>query len=128
MSAVPPEPTNRLSELIRGLTVARTVKDAEAVIDRCLGHPEMTTPIVRPLPADRQPQNIGIWRRTLTERGVVYKRDRSLDDDSFWADVEEIGPKKSLRVVLIGESVAKGAYVDPLFNCASALSSSWVSS
>src|SRR5262249_21339498 len=38
-----------------------------------------------------------------------------------WAAVERIGPKRGTRIVLIGESCARGFPLDPFFNCAGAL-------
>jgi len=72
--------------------------------------------------------NIGIWKPEVKNGNVSFVRmqpaawnEREL---GFWADVERINPKAArTRVVLFGESVARGLFIDPHFNCAIALES-----
>ena len=70
-------------------------------------------------PSGVQSGLIGIW-----EAGSQgYERSAALRDEwRFWADVQSIPPKKERkRVLLVGESVARGFLYDPDFNPAKAL-------
>jgi len=65
---------------------------------------------------------IGIWESTVEDGELWFVRPREADPRDLWADVERIGPKRDkLRVVLLGESVARGFLLDPYFNVATAL-------
>ena len=125
---IPDSPSDAVSALARDLAAARTVREAEAAIERRLrsmpSGPRPSAPAVAPATAPTiapAPEVIGIWRRVPGVNGVEYVRDATLDDDNFWSRAERIGPRTRSRVVLLGESVARGAFVDPLFTCASAL-------
>lgn len=67
---------------------------------------------------------VGIWKQHLEANGEkVFVRDHS-KSLRLWADVERIPPKgRRRRVILLGESVARGYFYDPHFNFASALRS-----
>jgi len=66
---------------------------------------------------------VGIWEPRLESAGTAYIRRSGDDSWTFWADVERIEPKnKRKRIVLLGESVARGFFYDPKFNPAAALS------
>lgn len=66
---------------------------------------------------------VGIWRRTVVDGAVVFIRQRDDGEPLMWAQTESIGPKDGRkRVVLLGESAARGWPLDPLFTCASCLS------
>ncbi len=63
---------------------------------------------------------IGVWR--LDEDGRTLRRDPNRGDASWWADTAEVPLRDGVRrVVLIGESVARGWIYDPEFNPAMAL-------
>lgn len=64
---------------------------------------------------------IGIWRRSGTDKDAPFARIQG--GDAFdWANREMIAPKCSKwRVLLVGESVARGFLYDPDFTPASAL-------
>jgi hypothetical protein len=65
------------------------------------------------------PGTVGVW-----EAGPQghHRSDARRDDWHFWADVQSIPPKGDRkRVVLLGESVARGFLYDPEFNPALAL-------
>jgi hypothetical protein len=64
---------------------------------------------------------VGIWRKKSKAKDAPFIRDKN--SDTFeWADKETIEPKRcKWRVVLTGESVARGYLYDPEFNPASAL-------
>jgi hypothetical protein len=65
---------------------------------------------------------VGIWEAQGVEESVHYVRANNARDSELWADVESIAPKRGTkRVVLVGESVARGYLYDPCFNPASAL-------
>lgn len=64
---------------------------------------------------------IGIWKALETGKGSRFKRENHARS-TLWADVEEIPPKgKKKRVVLLGESVARGYFYDPYHTPARAL-------
>jgi hypothetical protein len=58
---------------------------------------------------------IGIWSLELDEDGSLgFVRSRASSAEwRRWADVERIPPKRGRRVVLLGESVARGYLFDP---------------
>jgi hypothetical protein len=64
---------------------------------------------------------VGIWERKRGETHFVRRMETS-PEWSFWANLGRIEPKRGLRrVVLIGESVARGYFYDPRFTPAMAL-------
>lgn len=71
-------------------------------------------------PASGEARRIGIWeaRDGAGGREWVRVQNAVIRD---WADVERIGPKRGRRVVLLGESVARGMFYDPEHNVALAL-------
>src|SRR5262245_51661901 len=107
-------------EFVSALSAARSAREAAAAVDCWLGAPDRRRDAEsRRRPA--APETIGIWRRTSLDGRITYVRDTSLDDDNFWGPAERIEPKARTRIILLGESVARGVFLDPLFNCASAL-------
>ena len=66
---------------------------------------------------------VGIWRRRKENGEECFFRCPEMATDwHLWADVERIPPKrKKRRVVLIGESAARGFLYDPMFTPAVAL-------
>jgi|GEM_PF-726058 len=71
----------------------------------------------------KQSRLIGIWeRRTENGQTSFVRRLDALNTWHFWANVGRIEPKGSkLRVLFIGESVARGYLYDPSFTPAMAL-------
>jgi hypothetical protein len=69
------------------------------------------------------PDRIGIWERKKEGDQTYFVRNKEMARHwNFWANVGKIGPKKAkYRVILIGESVARGFLYDPLFTPAIAL-------
>lgn len=66
---------------------------------------------------------VGIWEKK-TESGQTYfvRSKHKLDEWNYWANIGRIEPKGAKRrVLLIGESVARGYLYDPQFTCAMAL-------
>jgi hypothetical protein len=62
-----------------------------------------------------KPGWVGIWEPRTEDGSVSYQRSRERTSEwTSWADVERIPPKgPRKRVVLIGESVARGYFYDP---------------
>lgn len=74
-------------------------------------------------PGTQKSEWVGIWERKQ-ENGQTYfaRRKEMAREWSFWANVGKIEPKKAKRrVVLVGESVARGFLYDPQFTPAMAL-------
>ncbi|HEX8556619.1 MAG TPA: hypothetical protein VF668_00880 [Pyrinomonadaceae bacterium] len=69
------------------------------------------------------PPRIGIWEgEQVNGRTCFVRRQDMMGEWSFWANVGRIEPKGDrLRILLLGESVARGYLYDPLFNMAGAL-------
>lgn len=68
--------------------------------------------------ADEEPESgrIGVWQPVERDGRVSYMRIQGLPDSESraWAEVAEIPPKgERRRIVLLGESVARGFYSDP---------------
>jgi len=75
--------------------------------------PESTAPLPDAPPPQPAPQRVGIWKRDA--HGNPWTRDPSLKAQwRFWADIDAI-PLKSdrQRILLLGESVARGYLFDP---------------
>jgi hypothetical protein len=65
---------------------------------------------------------VGIWEAVDDVHGRSFVRVETGDRWYFWANVQRIPPKGSRRrIVLVGESVARGLLYDPQFNPALAL-------
>jgi hypothetical protein len=73
-------------------------------------------------PATSQVTRVGIWERQENNGKNSFVRKKAADVWHLWADVPEI-PSKGVkqRVVLIGESVARGFFYDPYVTPASLL-------
>jgi|HubBroStandDraft_1064217.scaffolds.fasta_scaffold03344_3 hypothetical protein len=68
------------------------------------------------------PSSVGIWQReTAGNQDEFVRKVPSNEEAWLWADRERIGAKRGRRVVLLGESVARGFLYDPAFNPALAL-------
>jgi hypothetical protein len=117
---------NRLAELLRSedgrqtfylLNSVREAQDAQAATANFKRHPNQET---------GQTQ-IGIWQRDQNDSNADFVRisPRSCSGDlTMWANAERIkakGPRK--RVVLLGESVARGHFYDPHYTPAAVLES-----
>src|SRR6185369_10763239 len=60
---------------------------------------------------------VGTWEAVEDAHGRSFVRVETGDPLHLWANVEKIPPKGSrLRIVLLGESVARGYLYDPYFN------------
>jgi hypothetical protein len=66
---------------------------------------------------------VGIWERRQCNGKTVFVRDEAKRDEWHnWANVGQISPKGSARrIVLLGESVARGYLYDPSYNPATVL-------
>jgi hypothetical protein len=67
--------------------------------------------------------SIGIWRKKEEAGRVVYQRDPAERDNwSAWSNTDVLYPKETRRrIVLFGESVARGYFYDPYYNVAKEL-------
>jgi hypothetical protein len=77
----------------------------------------------RPSDTSANTDRVGIWERK-SENGMTYfgRRLDMLKDWNYWANLGRIEPRgDKRRVVLIGESVARGYLYDPLFTPAMVL-------
>ena len=71
---------------------------------------------------DENTLKVGIWKKEKGKGGAFVRRSDRKDEWFYWANVERIEPKwRKRRVVLLGESVARGFLYDPHFNPAHAL-------
>ncbi len=118
--------SNELVSLLRDDT---SPKEYMAALMHQLGLPLSTTNPTQPwLPNrsfDTNSATVGIWNRVSTTQGSYFERtiDRHLEW-CYWADNNRIMPKKGRkRVVLLGESVARGYFFDPQYSIAMALES-----
>lgn len=68
------------------------------------------------------PVRVGIWERSVNDGQASFVRVQTGDPWTMWANVSSIPPKsRQKRIILLGESVARGYFYDPHFNPASAL-------
>ena len=67
--------------------------------------------------------NVGIWEpRIVNGKASFVRRREAMHEWNYWADVARFDAKSDkTRVLLIGESVARGYLYDPVFNPAMAL-------
>ena len=74
-------------------------------------------------PARSYGENVGIWApKNVSGKVSFVRRMETMTEWTYWADVGRIEPKnEKIRVLLIGESVARGYLYDPVFNPAIAL-------
>lgn len=120
-SAAASEASDQLVQMLRiaGLT-------GERVPDHATRPLWSDTPVAytsEPGVPPQQSRHIGIWERK-TENGTTsfVRRLEAMDTWYFWANIGRIPAKGSkLRVVLIGESVARGYIYDPSFTPAMTL-------
>jgi hypothetical protein len=67
-------------------------------------------------------KTIGIWDPVVTGNGVLYNRNNKHPDARNWSMVNTIPVKNNRkRLILLGESVARGYLFDPYFNPAMCL-------
>lgn len=68
------------------------------------------------------PRKIGIWERKQENGETWYVRTAQKESFGFWSNLERIGPRGGRkRILLLGESVARGICYDPFFTPAMAL-------
>jgi hypothetical protein len=93
--------------------VAKTSSVSVADLDDALGG----------TPSPSYGDYVGVWKRKVVDGKVSFvRRMETMPEWNYWADVGRIEPKsEKTRVLLIGESVARGYLYDPVFNPATAL-------
>lgn len=76
--------------------------------------------IPRTQQAPAEPAGVGVWESV--SRSGEFRRSLAREHEwRFWADVEQIPPKRGPRVVLLGESAARGYFYDPALTPAAIL-------
>ncbi len=70
--------------------------------------------------AGHEATHIGIWKKTNLDQKVIYERDiKKQLEWPLWATTHRLMPKAGKkRVVLLGESVARGYFYDPAYSVA----------
>jgi len=118
------ETASRLATLFesdeRVLKLMRQLADAQ-----CNGHslpPEIAAETRTELANEAGPVRVGTWEATTGANGRSFVRVQMSDPWHLWANVQRIPPKsRRRRILLVGESVARGLLFDPHFNPALAL-------
>jgi hypothetical protein len=123
-----PSSESRPAASLRGLT--RALSEAFASEEGALLLARMQTASLAARPPDparavEPGGRVGVWKlRRAKGGGRELVRDPALAAHwRLWADVERIGPKRHRRVVLLGESVARGYLYDPALTPARVLAS-----
>ena len=109
----------RLAELFDSEEGERILRLITQLSDSGDGRGSLTeeTPVDQP-----EKLRVGAWEETNEGTGRSFVRVNTGDPMHFWASVQKIPPKGSRRrVVLVGESVARGFLYDPHFTPAEAL-------
>jgi len=126
-------PSESLKSIANQLAHLVAAGDTDAVkirkLEEKLGHMNpVTVPIKAPSPApvplsEGREKMVGIWKCTPIDGEKHYIRDLSRTGEfEAWARVQQIPPKRSnTRVILLGESAARGTLLDPYFTPAAAL-------
>src|SRR5215467_12454877 len=104
------------------LTQAGTLKEVDRIGTEAgiLAQPQMNSSGA--LRGTNPPRRIGIWERTQQDGEIWYVRTGQKESFGFWSNLERIGPRNGRkRILLLGESVARGICYDPFFTPAMAL-------
>jgi hypothetical protein len=112
-------PAEHLSTL---LAQARTLEEADSIAAEAgiLAQPHVNS--TGALCGQNPPRKIGIWERTQENGDTWYIRTDQKESFGFWSNLERIGPRNGRkRILLLGESVARGICYDPFFTPAMAL-------
>jgi hypothetical protein len=116
-------PSEALAALTRRLSEQLASEDGSLLLARLQSLALAARPkSASPRPVDTEPR-IGIWEpRLAADGGLGFIRSEARAHEwRFWADVERIPPKTRRRVVLLGESTARGYLYDPAVTPASVL-------
>ena len=119
-----PRPAESLSALTRTLSEAFASEDGALLLAR-LQALSLAARLPARAPSPATDGRIGVWEpRRAKGRGLELVRSPARASEwRFWADVERIAPKRKRRVVLLGESVARGYLYDPALTPAGVLAS-----
>jgi hypothetical protein len=109
----------RLAELFDSEEGERILR----LITRLSGSGDGRGSLTEEKPVDKPEKlRVGVWEATNEGTKRSFVRVNTGDPMNFWAGVQKIPPKGSRRrVVLVGESVARGYFYDPHFTAAEAL-------
>jgi hypothetical protein len=119
-----PRPAESLGALTRTLSEAFASEDGALLLARL-----QALSLAARGPARKPPPvpngGIGVWvpRRAKGRGRELVRNPAQASEWRFWADVERIAPKRKRRVVLLGESVARGYLYDPALTPAGVLAS-----
>ena len=119
-----PRPAESLSALTRTLSESFASEDGALLLARL-----QALSLAARLPAQRpspvKSGRIGVETAALEKGGAreLVRDPAQAAEWRFWADVERIAPKRKRRVVLLGESVARGYLYDPASTPAGVLAS-----
>jgi hypothetical protein len=113
---------NRLARLAATPDGARMAHLFRINSQLALGADEPTDrPIARDRHTDTAQPRVGVWQQASGGQDFV-RRSEQQEEWHFWANVGRIPRKRARwRVVLVGESVARGYFYDPQFNVCGAL-------
>jgi hypothetical protein len=119
-----PRPAESLSALTRTLSEAFASEDGALLLGRLQALSLAARPL-EPTAASRTRRRHRVWepRRAKGRGRELVRSPARASEWRFWADVERIGPKRKRRVVLLGESVARGYLYDPALTPAGVLAS-----
>jgi hypothetical protein len=108
---------DRLARLLADARGAEILAELQALSVR-LHDPDEVSP-----PPSAHDLDVGIWRAERTADGVALRRTETAEGGAcHWADLDYVPPPAGAhRVVLIGESVARGCAYAPLFTPTGAL-------
>jgi hypothetical protein len=114
---------DRLARLLadaRGAEILAAMQELLARLHDVAGRPGLAE-FSPPAPADGRA--VGVWRAERTAGGVALHRTEAADDGAcHWAGVDYVpAPAGARRVVVIGESLARGGSYEPLYTPTGAL-------
>ena len=117
-------PAERLKPVANRAAELLSSEDGAAVL-ALFQQLRVLAPVADPSPSqDAGSSTVGIWEPRQERGQTHYFRVLGNEPWHLWADVEHIPPKgRAKRIVLLGESVARGYFLDPYFNPAMALGS-----
>lgn len=86
--------------------------DRNSISEKTVQSPNHSVQFLDP----EQIERVGIWKRHVINGETYFIRDKSIAYEfQHWAKVDRIMPKNKMRIVFLGESVARGYLLDPYF-------------
>jgi hypothetical protein len=119
--AAPPQPMKAAAKRLAGLFATAEGAEILRLITRIArGAPEGRR-VPAPGRSEPDPVRVGIWHSQTIKGERYFVRAASGHESSLWSNVGRIPPKRGRRVLLLGESVARGYFYDPHVTPASVL-------